>query len=267
MSENSQSWKIAIIGTGVIGGGIAQLFAGKHKIILYDREVEKAKKLAAKIGGDFVETPQDLLAQNPDALIFAVKPRDIADAASPYYGNLRKEQIVFSTLAGTSIDTLAKNFGEVSIVRMMPNIALVYGQAVVGLTAQEKLPNEIREGVDELLKPLGLTIWIPEDKMDSIASLTGSGPAFVFLMIEAMVEAGIQMGFSSQISLELVLKMLEGSIALLRESGKHPGQLKWEVCSPGGTTIVGLAEMERKGVRSGIIDTFLATQLQAKKLH
>lgn len=118
----------------------------------------------------------------------------------------------------------------------------------------------------EVFAPLGNLHWMAENKLDALTALTASGPAFVYVMIESIVEAAIAMGFNSSEAQGLVLEMLSGSIAMLRETRKHPGELKWQVTSPSGTTIEGLKVLERSGVRAGIIDTFLAAHERSKEL-
>jgi pyrroline-5-carboxylate reductase len=149
----------------------------------------------------------------------------------------------------------------------MPNIAISQGQGVMGLTAQESLGASEREGLNKLFEPLGKIYWLPEEKFEALGVLAGSGPAFVFVMIEAMVEAGIALGFSAQQAQEMSCQTIQGALALLEKTGQHPGALKWQVTSPKGTTIAGIRALENKGLRSAILETFLATYARATQMH
>jgi pyrroline-5-carboxylate reductase len=149
---------------------------------------------------------------------------------------------------------------------MMPNLAVKYQSGVMGLCENEVLPKDLKKKIEQLFSPCGSIYWLSEDKMDALNALTGSGPGFAFAIIEAMVEAGITMGFSSSQSLQMVLEMLKGSIKILEETGNHPAELKWQVCSPAGTTIAGLNRFEKENVRYGIISTFIDARERAKEL-
>ena len=141
---------------------------------------------------------------------------------------------------------------------MMPNLALTCGSGVIGLTEDPALHESVKKSVGALLQGLGLVVWLPEAKIEALTPLAASGPAFVLVMIEAMIEAGIFMGFTAGEAQELVLKTIEGTVDLLRASGKHPAALKWDIASPAGTTIAGIKEMEERGVRAGIAAALMA---------
>ncbi len=187
-------------------------------------------------------------------MIFAVKPQNLEEVAALVKEDLRKDQVVVSLLAGVSLEILQKCFATANIVRMMPNLAVIYGEGVIGLTSTQ--------GIDERLtktfEPLGKVYWLAEEKMNALTALTGSGPAFFYVMIEAMIEAGIAMGFPAKDAQELIHQMLQGSLTLLEKSAKHPGELRWQIASPQGTTIAGLKKLEECALRGGIINTFLA---------
>jgi pyrroline-5-carboxylate reductase len=257
--------KIGIIGCGVMGGAFARQFAKKHQVIVFDRTREKAKALAKEIQGASAENLHEF-AKTVDLIMLAVKPKDLNKVASEIGHTMPKGTLVLSILSGTSTETLRKNFPNASILRLMPNLALVCGHSVIGIVDEVCVTQEMRTMMETLLADLGLLVWISESKMEALTALAGSGPAFIYVIIEAMIESGIAMGFSAKESQELSLKTIEGAVALLRASGKHPGDLRWQISSPEGTTIAGLNEMESCGVRSGIIKTFLATYQRAKEI-
>ena len=149
---------------------------------------------------------------------------------------------------------------------MMPNLPAIYGEGVIGVSSNQDLCRETKESLLLLFQEIGKVYWIPEAKMDALTALSGSGPAFFYAMIEAMVDAGVSMGFSAHESLSLVEKMLSGSLTLLKESKKHPGELKWSIASPQGTTIAGIRKLEQLALRGSIIDTFHAAFERSKEL-
>ena len=145
----------------------------------------------------------------------------------------------------------------------MPNLALAYGQGVVGLAENSHSTPQVKKSVDALLEGIGLVAWMSEDKIEALTALSGSGIGFVLVMIEAMIDGGVHLGFTAQEAREFVLKTMEGAVALMRESGKHPAELKLNIASPGGTTIAGLKVLEEEGVRAGIVHAMVACHEKA----
>ncbi len=247
--------KIVVIGCGVMGGALAKHFAQDNEVLLYDHHKEKSEKLAKEIGA---KVCKDLIeaAKESEVILLAVKPKDLTSASKAI--SAVTKGVLISILAGTSLATLKKNFPSASCVRMMPNLPLTCGSGVLGLAEDPALHESVKKDVGTILQGLGLVLWLPEAKIEALTPLAGSGPAFVLVMIEAMIEAGIFMGFTAAEAQELVLKTIEGTVAMLRASGKHPAALKWEIASPAGTTIAGMKEMEERGVRAGIAGALVA---------
>jgi pyrroline-5-carboxylate reductase len=148
----------------------------------------------------------------------------------------------------------------------MPNLALNCGESAIGLTTEDSFSKLELNEINSLCEYLGKSYWIPESKFNAFTSLGGSGTAFIFALIESMVEAGISMGFSAAEAQDIVQQTIKGSLALLDNTQKHPAELKWQVTSPGGTTIAGLRKFEEFGVRAGVMNTFLAAYQHAKDL-
>lgn len=257
--------KVGIIGCGHMGSGIAKGLATHHEVFLYGRQYGEVELLAQKIKAKPIKSISDLV-KNSEMIILAVKPKDLPGIIDECAEKLSKKQIVVSVLAGITLQTLTIGFKKATVIRMMPNLAIVQGEGVVGLSSLDTFDHKQRELMTKLFLPLGLVKWIPETLMDSITALTGSGPAFMLVMIEAMVDAAIKMGFNAVEGQELVLQMIQGSVAMLKQTKKHPAELKWEIASPGGTTIAGLNELEGAGLRSAIIRTFLAAFDRSKAM-
>ncbi|MFQ5729224.1 MAG: pyrroline-5-carboxylate reductase [Waddliaceae bacterium] len=257
--------KISIIGCGKMGGGIANCLAKDHKLALFDHHQEVTKNLAKKLGAKCCSNAAEAVSHR-ELIILAVKPRDLDDVAKLIHHEIYKEQLLVSILAGVTTYALQEYFSEIPILRMMPNLALLYGQGVIGLVDDDNLSPEMKQKAQAVFRSMGHLHWIPEKQADALTALTGSGPAFLFVLLESIVDAGIAMGFSSSKAKELALQLFSGVTATVQGSEKHPAELKWEVASPGGTTIAGLKTLEDHAVRSGIINAFLAARQRAKEI-
>lgn len=254
--------KVAVIGCGVMGSAFAKYFAKKHSVILHDRDKAKAQSLAKEIGA-VVEGNLSKCVEMSDVVLLAIKPKDLALAAKAASGALTDNKILISILAGTPLAMLRKNFPKGVLIRSMPNLALVYGQGVIGLAENSHLFPQIKKSVDSLMNGIGLVAWMSEDKIEALTAMSGSGIAFILVMIEAMIDGGVHLGFTAQEAREFVLKTMEGAVALMKESGKHPAELKLNIASPGGTTIEGLKVLEEEGVRPGIVHALVACHQKA----
>ena len=249
--------KITVIGCGVMGSAFARHFAKEHTLFLYDRHEKKRESLAAEIGGR-AEPQIGEGVSKADIVVLAVKPKDLSSVSIEIGGVSLKGKMVISLLTGASVKLLKNRFPQAEIVRIMPNLGIAYGQGVTGLVLDPDLQESTKKTVDALMKGLGLNLWLPENKVDALIALSGSGIGFVLVMIEAMIDGGVFLGFNVKQSREIVLETLRGALALMEESGKHPAELKLQISSPGGTTIAGLKVMEEMGVRAGILSTLNA---------
>lgn len=256
--------KIAIIGCGNMGEGIAQRLSSEHQVFLFDRHPEKMEKLQKEGFGTACQKMEEALTPS-EVVILAVKPQSFVEVAKGFQNPL-SHQILISLLAGTTIATIRKHIPYRKIIRMMPNLALICGQGAIGLASDEPLSQNDHKLIHQICTSLGKVYELSESKIDAFTALAGSGPAFVFALIEAMVEAGIGMGFDAKNAESIVRQMIKGSVDLLEASGKHPAALKWQIASPAGTTMAGLKEMEEYSVRAGIINTFFAAYERAKEL-
>jgi pyrroline-5-carboxylate reductase len=256
---------IGIIGCGNMGTAIARRLSKKYNVALYDRDPKWTKELSKEIHAKACSDMRQLALHS--AIIFlAVKPQNLDEVAEKLTKHLTPNHLVISVLSGIRLDKLQQKLGDASILRMMPNLAIAYGKGVLGLASIKKLSLKFQKELKSICHLLGKEIWLSEDQIDAITSLAGSGPAFFYVMIEAMIDSAISMGFSASQGKELVLQMIEGSLAILRETGQHPAELKSQICSPAGTTIAGLKVMEDHGIRKAILHTFSAAYLRAKEM-
>lgn len=257
--------KVGIIGCGNMGSGIAKRLSAGRDIFLYDHDLIKMQQLAQEINGEVCENPKELISKT-EIIILAVKPKDLDAIADLLRGAFLPHQLLVSVLAGISIQTLQQKLGKVDILRMMPNLAAMHGKGVIGLSSKGEMGSERKRQIDQLFACLGLVKWLPEDMMDALTSLTGSGPAFVFMLIEATIDAAVAMGFSPAQGQDLVVQMFSGALTMLQEAKVHPVQLRLQVTSPAGTTISGIRELEAHGVRSAIIEAFLAAYERSQNM-
>ena len=257
--------RVAILGCGVMGSAFARQFTKSgHSLILSDRNAARLKALSEELDADMVHSVREA-ATSADIVVLAIKPKDLKEL-SHSIGKL-EGQIILSILAGTSLSELKKLFPGCDVVRSMPNLALIVGEAVIALVKDPELPRDVIEKINHLLAHLGRVFWTGEEAIEPITALAGSGPAFIIAILEAIVESGVMMGIRADEALVLALQTMRGTIALLEsQKGHHPGEVRWQIAAPGGTTIAGLKALEEANVRYGVMKTFLASYKRAKEM-
>jgi len=258
--------KIAIIGCGVIGSALARHFALKNEMFLCDHTFGKSAALAQEIGGKAYENAADAI-DKAEMVVLAFKPKDLMVFAEKNSPAFKPGVMVVSVLAGTSVVLLKKLFPSALIIRSMPNLPMIAGEGVIGFVETSEITAAKKKEIEAIFQGLGLLSWLSESHLESLSALAGSGPGFIFLLIQGMIESGIELGFSPEQAREFVLKTLEGSVALLKSTGKSPEELKTNVASPGGTTMEGLKVLEESGIREILKKTYQATFQKAKKLQ
>ncbi|MCL5031946.1 MAG: pyrroline-5-carboxylate reductase [Thermotogae bacterium] len=251
--------KIGIIGVGNIGTIIAEALIDDHDLVLVNRRTEKLKKFQnkAQIFSKIEEMP------DVGMLFFCVKPQDAISALKRIK---IKSGIIISTVTGLKISTI-KSYLDGDVVRIMPNIPISIGKGVVGITYSEEFIDDKKQIVKSLLSNFGVLVEIEEKHFAAVTALSGSGPAFIFVIIEALVDAGMKLGLSYDTSMELVIETIKGSAELLQKEGKHPGEFRHLVTSPGGTTIEGIYSLEREGLRGILMKMIFDTYKKALELQ
>jgi pyrroline-5-carboxylate reductase len=258
--------KIAIIGCGVIGSALARHFARKHSVLLCDRSDEKSGRLAQEIGAAAHEKAQEAV-ELAEMVVLAFKPKDLAAFAAATASAFKREHRIVSVLAGTSVSRLEQFFPSSHIIRAMPNLPLICGEGVIGFVETAEMTAERKKNIEEVFQGLGLLCWLSEEQLEALSAIAGSGPAFVFVIVEAMIASGVLLGFTPDEARDFVLKTIEGSVALLKATGKSPLELKTQVASPGGTTMAGLKVLEDRNIHKTLVDSYQATFLRAGELH
>lgn len=247
--------QVGLLGCGVMGSAVARRIGNKASWMFYNRTDDKAKALAKEMNGQVAQSMEEL-AKKCDVIILAVKPSNL-DLASDGLSAIDKDKLIISLLGGICHEVLQSAFATCHVARILPNLPLAYGEGVIGVYDDPSLDKAQRKKLDQLLENMGMVLWLDEDKLEAMSALAGSGPGFVYLLLEAFTEAGIAMGLAPDEALGMAIQTFRGASIMAQHTGKHPAELKWQVTSPGGSTIAGLVEMETKKVRSGIINGIL----------
>ena len=263
--------KLGLIGCGfmgeaMLGAAIARGVVTPDGVSVAEVNDERREAIAQQHGVRATADPKSAL-DGADLVVFAVKPQEFEKIAASLKGSFTANQTVVSIMAGVPIAKMTRALGHHAIVRAMPNTLATIGEAISVWTATDAVGADARAQVAALLAVLGQEIYVDDEKyLDMATALSGSGPGFVFLLIEAFIDAGVHIGFRRDVAEQLVLQMFAGSAKYAQATGKHPAQLRNEVTSPGGTTAAGLFALEDAGVRAAIIDAVEATFERSKEL-
>jgi pyrroline-5-carboxylate reductase len=261
---------IGFIGAGnmaeaIIGGIIKKGIFSPQDIMAFDIVKERLDTLSSRFGIRIAPSALDLV-QGAESVILAVKPGSIHPVVSSLKGILAS-RLVISIAAGVTIGSLLEILGEKTrLIRVMPNTPALVLEGVSGLAASKACtPDDKARGL-AVFSGIGLCIELEERLLDAVTGLSGSGPAFVFLFIEALSDGGVRAGLPRDVALKLAAATVRGAATMVLETGKHPGGLKDMVASPGGTTIEGLSVLEAKGFRSAVMDAVFAAYKKASNL-
>lgn len=257
--------RIGIVGCGVMGGAIARIASQHHDVFLYDHKETNATLLAKETGSKIELDPKKFVS-SIDSVFLAVKPKDLQKISEKIALHLKKGQIVMSILTGKTLKTLQRHFPAPFVFRVMPNLPLICGKGMLGIADDATISQEVKQKVIYALKGLGTISWLKEELFDAFMVLTSSNPAYFYLIIEAMVQAGVTLGFKPKDALEYLLQTIEGSVALIKHTGLTPTELKMRIMSPGGTTVAGLNEFASQRVPAGIIAGLQACHRRAGEL-
>ena len=201
-----------------------------------------------------------------ELIILAVKPQDLSQVVEEIK-NLSSEQVVLSIVAGAGLNSLCKGLNHRRIIRAMPNMPAQIGEGMTVWTTSVEVSQKQKEMAQPILSALGEEIYVPDEKyLDMATALSGSGPAYVFLFIEALIDAGVHIGLPRDIAQKLVIQTTLGSTYAVQKTGKHPAELRSMVTSPGGTTTEALLRLERGGFRSVLLEAVAAAYDKAKRL-
>ena len=263
--------KLAVIGAGKIGSAILRgvIRAGlvhKDQVVASDLSKPLRQSIAKELG--IKVTPNNgQVCDFADIVILAVKPQIVDPVVEEIAERLGRTKLLISVAAGVPLSRIEGNLAEgARVVRVMPNIPCVVGAGASCYAAGAHATARDLERVGLILSSFGIALPVEEKYLDAVTGLSGSGPAYVFLFIEALADGGVQMGLSREVALKLALQTVYGSAKIALESGKHLGQLKDEVTSPGGTTMAGLYALEREGFRGTVMEAVLQATRRSQAL-
>ncbi len=262
-------FKVGIIGGGnmgeaIIRGLINSGLVSSTDIIVSEINNERRDYLVNRYNIAGTDN-NERVAKLAEIIILAVKPKDLENVVKPIASFL-KEKVLISVLAGTTIYKIKYIAPEAKVVRVMPNTPALIGEGAIAVTFDEKITEEDRENVLNILRTLGEVLEVDESLMDVVTGLSGSGPAYVFTFIDALAQGGVKGGLSYPDALKLAVQTVLGSAKLLKELGEHPCVLRDKVTSPAGTTIYGLHELEKGSLRDTVINAVEAATKRSKEL-
>ena len=262
--------RITFIGGGAMGEAMIKCLLAKKVVSPQDIVVSDVNELRRELlAREYkVKTSADSsrAVENADVVVLAIKPRDLAEVMEVIRGSLR-QQAILSIVAGASLSTLSDGLTYPYIIRAMPNMPAQIGEGMTVWITMSEATQEHKKMARSILSALGKELYFPDEKyIDMATALSGSGPAYVFLFIEVLTDAGVRIGLPYKAAKELTLQTILGSAYMVEKTEKHPAELRNMVTSPGGTTAEALAQLERGGFRSSILEAVIAAYEKAKQL-
>lgn len=258
---------IALLGAGVMGSTLAAaLIRSGHQpadLVLSDRVTARAEQVATQHGTRH-DTPAAAAAA-ADVVVLAVKPQDMAALVAEIRDHVRADALVVSIAAGITTDFLERRLPEgTSVVRVMPNTPALVDQGMSAMSPGRHCTPEQVERARGLMQHVGRVVVLDEGHQDAVTAISGSGPSYIFYVVEAMIEAGVLLGLPRDTSTELVVQTLYGAATMIRETGTHPTVLREQVSSPGGTSVAALRALEDHKVRAAFLT---AMEAAARRSH
>ncbi|KAK4710633.1 hypothetical protein R3W88_005146 [Solanum pinnatisectum] len=265
----TDSYKVGFIGAGKMAESIARGVV-KSGILPASRirtaHSGSARRTAFESIGVTVFDNNTQVVEDSDVIIFSVKPQVVKNAVSQLKPILSEKQLLVSVAAGVKLKDLQEWAGQGRFIRVMPNTPSAVGEAATVITLGEKATTEDGELISQLFGAIG-KVWKADEKLfDAVTGLSGSGPAYVFLAIEALADGGVAAGLPRELAIGLASQTVLGAASMVSGMGKHPGQLKDDVASPGGTTIAGIHELEKSGFRGILMNAVVAAAKRSKEL-
>ena len=263
------STTIALLGVGKLGeallSGLLRSGTAPGSMLAAERHAERAAEIAERYGVA-TPTPEEATAQ-AEIVLLAVKPQDMRTLLTDVAPHVRPGTLVVSMAAGITSALVEELLPEgTAVVRVMTNTPVFVDEAMSAISAGSHAGAGHLQTVEDLLTPVGKVVRVPESQQDAVTALSGSGPAYFFFLVEAMIDAGILLGLPRAVAAELIVQTAVGSARMLRESGEHPVLLREAVTSPGGTTIAAIRTMEDHGVRAALLAAIEAARDRSREL-
>ncbi len=259
----------AIIGAGVMGETLLSglVRAGKRvdDLLVGEKRAERAAELEERYGVSVVSNRE--AAAKADTVALVVKPQDMGDVLKEIAGDLRPGQLLVSLAAGITTSFIESHVPDgVAVVRVMPNTPALVDEGMAAISPGSHCDESHLAEAESLMASVGKVLRIPERQQDAVTAISGSGPAYIFFVVESMIEAGVHLGLPRATSTDLVVQTLVGSAKMLRETGTHPAVLREQVTSPAGTTAAALRELEIHKVRAAFLAAMEAARDRSREL-
>ncbi|MGN6782620.1 MAG: pyrroline-5-carboxylate reductase [Marmoricola sp.] len=260
---------VAIIGAGVMGetllSGLLRAGTPAEQLLVCEKRAERGIELSDRYG---VRVLADAAAvAGADTVVLVVKPQDMSDVLAEVGPHLAKGQLLVSLAAGTTTAFIEQHLPEgIAVVRVMPNTPALVDEGMAAISAGTHCDEHHLLRAEELLRATGRVVRVPEKQQDAVTAISGSGPAYLFFVVEAMIEAGVHLGLPRTTATELVVQTVVGSAKLLRETGEHPTVLRERVTSPGGTTAAAIRALEDHKVRAAFLTAMEAARDRSRAL-
>ena len=256
---------LGFIGCGNMGGALVKAAArGGARIALYDLDEEKVNALCAQTGALAVSL--DFLMQESCYVVLGVKPYQLMDLCAQLKPMMRPGQVFVSMAAGVEISRIEEALPGAAVIRIMPNTPCAVGAGLITYCVGKHCPHVAAEEFLRLMEGAGEFDALSEHLIDAASAVAGCGPAFAAMFMEALADGGVRCGLPRAKAMKYAQQMLLGTAKLALESGEHPGQMKDNVCSPGGSTIAGVAALEEKGFRGAVMQAVCAADARNKEL-
>jgi len=260
---------VAVIGAGVMGetllSGLLRAGRPTADLVVAERRPERAAELREKYGVEVLGNTE--AAEKASTLVLVVKPQDMASVLDEISGSVDPGTLVVSLAAGITTEFLEQRLPEgTPVVRVMPNTPALVDQGMAAISPGAHCDDAHLAEAEALLRAVGKVVQVPEKHQDAVTAISGSGPAYIFYVTEAMIEAGVFLGLPRTTATELVVQTLYGAATMLRETGEHPGVLRENVTSPGGTTVAALRTLDDHKVRAAFISALEAARDRSHEL-
>ena len=260
---------VAILGAGVMGesllSGLVRAGRETSTLLVGEKRLQRATELEEKYGVRVVENRA--AAAEADTVVIVVKPQDMADLLTDIAPVLRSGQLLVSLAAGVTTSFIETHVPEgVAVVRVMPNTPALVDEGMAAISPGTHCDDDHLARAEALLSATSKVLRVPENQQDAVTAISGSGPAYLFFVVEAMIEAGVHLGLPRPTATELVVQTVVGSAKLLRETGEHPTVLREQVTSPGGTTAAAVRQLEDHKVRAAFLTAMEAARDRSRDL-
>lgn len=255
------------MGEAMLSGALKGGFVSGEDVIVHTNTEKRLTELATKYGIVKGQDNRDV-ARNSRIVVLAVKPNMYEKVIEEIKDGVHENSIIVAIAPSFSIDLVKKRFGkDVKVARAMPNTPALIGCGVSGICFSSNMGADDKKEVLDLFNCFGLAIEVEEGLMKAVGSVSGSSPAFIYMLIEAMADGAVLLGLPRKVAYKFAAKAVEGAARMVLETGKHPGELKDAVCSPAGTTIEGVVELEKNGFMGNIIEAMLKSAEKFERME